>query len=100
MLNAVEQSKSLGSIKKGAPYSFKFTVYNEGAFPITITKIAVGCGSCTKASTAKTLLNPKESTDVNVVFTPGVAGPQNKYVNVYWNKDNVLKLTFTADSYE
>lgn len=64
-----------------------------------ITKLVVGCGSCTKASTEKTIIQPDEETLVNVIFTPGRTGIQTKHISVRYNGDMILKLEFTADVY-
>jgi len=100
MLVAIDTVKNLGKVKKGKSYSFKFTLKNNSENTITIDRIAVGCGSCTKASTSKMKISPGDISDINVVFTPGSTGSQQKFVDVQWNKDNILKLVFTADSYE
>lgn len=100
MLVAVDTVKNLGKVKKGTSYSFQFMLKNNGEGDIMIEKITVGCGSCTKASTSKIKLSPGDTSNIDVIFTPGSTGAQQKFVNVQWNKDNLLKLTFTADSYE
>ena len=100
MLVAVNTVKDLGKIKKGSPYSFQFILKNDGQSSVLIDRISVGCGSCTKASTSKVNVNPGETSSIDVVFTPGSTGTQQKFVNVQWNGDNLLQLTFTADSYE
>ena len=100
MLVAVNTVKELEKIKKGSPYSFQFILKNDGQSSVLIDRISVGCGSCTKASTSKVNVNPGETSSIDVVFTPGSTGTQQKFVNVQWNGDNLLKLTFTADSYE
>ena len=100
MLVAVDTVKDLGKVKKGSPYSFQFALRNNGQNEVIIDRISVGCGFCTKASTSKVKLGPGDTSNIDVIFTPGSTGTQQKFVNVQWNRDNLLKLTFTADSYE
>jgi hypothetical protein len=100
MLVANEPIKNLGKVKFGKPHAFTFCVQNIGNGIIEITKIQVGCGSCTTAHVKNTHLRSGESTDINVVFTPGSTGEQKKFITVKWNNINDLKLSFTADSYE
>ena len=100
MLVAVDTVKDLGKVKKGKAYPFQFTLKNNSETTITIDRISVGCGSCTKASTSKVSIGPGDTSKIDVIFTPGSTGTQQKFVNVQWNRDNLLKLTFTADSYE
>jgi hypothetical protein len=99
MLTASPTSINLGSIPFGKPHKFQFTVKNEGCEPIQITKLWVGCSSCTKAEVKKAMLADGECTTVDVTFTPGSIGIQNKNVQVQWNEDKVIKLSFTAESY-
>lgn len=99
MLIATEPTKDLGRVKFGKPTSFNFLVVNQGVDPLEITKLVVGCGSCTTATTSKTKLEPNEEIPINVVFTPGRTGNQTKHVSVRYNADSVLKLEFTAEVY-
>ena len=97
MLQSKELIKDLGSIKFGKPHIFTFTV--KATTPCEITKLVVGCGSCTKATINKTKLQPEENIDINVIFTPGSTGKQTKHITVRYDADSVLKLEFTADVY-
>ena len=96
-LTTQEPIKSLGEIRFGKSTSFKYSVTNEGSNPLEITKIVVGCGSCTKASTTKTKLLPGETSEIDVQFTPGSIGSQKKYITVKYDDIQVLSLQFTAD---
>jgi hypothetical protein len=100
MLVTTISNKDLGSIQFGKPHGFIFPVQNSGSLPIEITKIIVGCGSCTTAVSAKNKLAAGESTDIRVTFTPGSLGKQKKHLDVEWNRSQNLRLTFTAESYE
>ena len=99
MLVASPSSIDLGRIPFGKPYSFYFTVQNTSSQPVEITKLFVGCSSCTKAQTTKAKLADGDCTKIDVVFTPGTIGPQRKNVQVQWNGNKVIKLEFTAESY-
>lgn len=99
MLTATPTSIDLGRIPFGKANTFHFTVTNNGKVPIQITKLWVGCSSCTKASARKAMLADGECTTIDVIFTPGSVGKQNKNVQVQWNGNQVIKLEFTAESY-
>jgi len=99
MLVASPATIDLGKIKFGKPTSFNFTVKNDGNTPVQITKLWVGCSSCTKAECKKAMLADGECTTIDVVFTPGTIGQQRKNVQVQWNGNQVIKLEFTAESY-
>ncbi len=99
MLTITQSPLDLGNIPFGKAFPFSFTVTNTGKTPVEITKLWVGCSSCTKASTTKAKLAEGECTTINVVFTPGTIGPQKKNVQVQWNGNQVVKLEFTAESY-
>lgn len=100
MLTTTQSPLNLGNVKFGKPVKFSFDVKNSGHQPIQITKLWVGCSACTTATTKKVMLADGECTTINVVFTPGSIGNQNKNVQVQWNGNQVLKLEFTAVSYE
>lgn len=100
MLTTIQSPIDLGQVKFGKTVKFSFDVKNSGKVPIQITKLWVGCSSCTKASTRKAMLADGECTTVDVEFTPGSIGPQRKNVQIQWNGNQVLKLEFTATSYE
>jgi len=99
MLVASPSTIDLGRIPFGRPVPFSFTVRNTGQVPVEITKLWVGCSSCTKAETKKAMLADGECTTIDVVFTPGSIGAQKKNVQVQWNGNQVIKLEFTAESY-
>lgn len=100
MLITNQPKKDLGKIKFGQPHSFTYEVTNTGDAPLEISKIVVGCNSCTKASTSKTKLKPEEASTINVTFTPGSIGSQKKFLVVKWNETQRLELSFIAESYE
>jgi hypothetical protein len=99
MLTTSEHTKNLGRLKFGRPTGFNFQVKNETTRQIEITKLVVGCGSCTKANIVKTKLQPEEEATIDVVFTPGSTGPQKKHITVKYDANSVLRLEFTAEVY-
>lgn len=99
MLTINPTSLDLGRIPFGKPTHFQFDVKNAGKVPVQITKLWVGCSSCTKASCRKAMLADGECTTIDVTFTPGTIGTQRKNVQVQWNGNEVIKLEFTAESY-
>lgn len=99
MLTAIEPTKNLGKLKYGKPSGFNFQIKNQSGREIKINKIVVGCGSCTKASTTKEILQPGEDGIINVTFTPGSTGNQTKHISVRYDESQVLKLEFTAEVY-
>lgn len=99
MLVATPSTIDLGNILFGKANNFSFTVTNTGKVPIQITKLWVGCSSCTKATCRKAMLADGQCTTIDVVFTPGSIGQQKKNVQVQWNENQTIKLEFTANSY-
>lgn len=100
MLSISPTFLDLGRIPFGKPTHFQFDVKNTGKVPLQITKLWVGCSSCTTASCRKAKLADGECTTIDVTFTPGTKGPQKKNVQVQWNGNQVIKLEFVAESYE
>ena len=100
MLVVNEPTKDLGRIRFGKPHNFTYHIKNTGTTWAEITKLVVGCTSCTKAHTTKTKLSPGEETIIDVIFTPGSIGPQKKFILVRWDNANEIKLSFTAESHE
>lgn len=100
MLITTQSPIDLGQVKFGKPVNFSFDVKNTGNRPLQITKLWVGCSACTKATAKKIMIVDGGCTTIDVVFTPGSLGPQNKTVQVQWDGNQVLKLEFTAVAYE
>ena len=82
MLVPDNKEMHLGNLKFGQPYNFKYSLKNTSAEEVKITKLIVGCSSCTTANTSNSIVAPGESTDINVTFTPGSTGATTKAVNV------------------
>lgn len=100
MLTTTQSPLNLGQVQFGKPIDFSFEVRNTGNRPLQITKLWVGCASCTTARVSKAMLAENECAQVNVTFTPGSIGTQNKTVQIQWDGNKVLKLEFTAISHE
>ncbi len=85
----------LGSIPVAQAKTFTYTLTAED-YPITFTKIAAGCGSCTVANLAKKAIDAEESITMTVTFTPKTMGVQTKTITLtYSENDNVLTKVFT-----
>lgn len=99
MLKANQQDVNLGNLKFGVPRNFKYILTNDYDTNLKINGLTLGCQSCTKAKVSKTELKPGESTEVDVIFTPGSTGINEKRVIVEYMTDRVkpgLTLTFKA----
>lgn len=102
MLSVNQQTIHLGNIKNGIPVHFKFIVSNKEDNIININSLHLGCGSCTQASIDKSELKQGESATIQVTFTPGSTGINNKSVTVDYNNGSSkhsLRLQFTAQVY-
>jgi hypothetical protein len=96
MLQPNQHLISLGDLKYGQPYSFKYSLKNASEQPITVNRVMVGCGSCTTANIHKLSISPGEETDLDVVFTPGSTGIQRKGITIQYNDTDSVVLNFTA----
>lgn len=65
------ETQDLGTVIFGDVAKTTFTLTNNTPQPLTITKISTSC-SCTSATVDNKLLQPEESTTVNVSFDPAV----------------------------
>lgn len=90
------QVTNLGALKFGKPYKFNFIVKNEGGKGVNVTKLSVGCTSCTKAEMKNKYIGPAEEGIIDIEFTPGVLGKNRKSVTLVTDDGN-LKMEFTAD---
>ena len=86
----------LGTLQQNKKHNFVALVRNDKNFPITVTRIKVGCSSCTEATIRKFTIQPKEDVLMDVKYTPFTVGPHDKYIKVYYTENNVpLEYTFT-----
>lgn len=96
MLEPNQHVISLGDLKYGQPYSFKYSLKNTSENPVTVNKVMVGCGSCTNANLQKSVISPGEEADLNVIFTPGSTGLQQKAITIQYDDIQSIMLKFTA----
>ena len=85
MLQAVSNEFSLGSVPLNAVRNFKYTVINTSDKLITINKLTVSCGTCTKASMDTAQIPPNGKADVNVIYTPNSTGLNRKRISIDYN---------------
>ncbi len=98
-LKVSELEWDFGYIPKGATVTHRFVLTNVGDKPMKIVKVKPACG-CTNAPLTKDLLQPGESTDLEVAFNSrGYTGKATKSVNI--NTDDSLNpvtiLKFSTD---
>lgn len=86
----------LGTLPINKKYNFSAIIRNDKTFPITITKIKVGCTSCTEASIVKNDIQSNEDVIMKVAYTPGSIGMHDKMIRVYYMENNIpLECVFT-----
>jgi uncharacterized protein DUF1573 len=91
MLKVDNADKQIGEVKFGQPHTFTYTITNKFTVPVTITKIATGCSSCTKASIDKVNLQPDEVATITAVFTPGSMGLQSKTLTIFSSTGTMIR---------
>lgn len=99
MLVVDVQEKDLGNLKFGKPHNFNYIITNSGDTIITVTKLLLGCQSCTTASISKQVIGVGQSSSIDVTFTPGSTGIQNKSLIVQYTDSftqDQLSLKFKA----
>lgn len=75
-----ETSHDWGTVPRGGKLTHKFRVTNIYAVRMEVVQLTSGCG-CVTASAAKRVLEPRESTDLEVVMdTTRVVGPKSVVV--------------------
>lgn len=103
MLTINTQKLELGNIKYGAPHSFTFNMKNTSTSEIRITKLSVGCTSCTVASTQDSILSPNQEGVIDVIYTPGSTGITPKNISVNYTEGGsvmpAINLKFIANVY-
>lgn len=78
--------------------SCSFPFNNTGDQPLVISEIKATCG-CTATSLDKRRLEPGEGSALQVVYTPGGQGRQDKLIRIYSNdpSQEVTELTVSAE---
>ena len=95
MLRAKEELKDLGTIQFGQVYNFEFEIENTLDKDMVINKVQVSCNSCTTATITKKIKG-KEKATLKVTFTPGVTGISNKWIDIRYDTDQILRVKFKA----
>jgi hypothetical protein len=104
MLSATNNPRNLGNLKFGSDTTFHYTIKNEGSQAVEVPSLAIDCSPCTKASMNKGSLQPGETADVQVTFTPGSTGLVRKGLTIIYKDvsalpgvlEQNLRLTFSA----
>lgn len=99
MIKVNQQEINLGELKFGVPHSFKYVLTNVSDHSVHIDRIVLGCMACTTARASKTIIEPKETAEINAVFTPGSTGIANKTLSVIIDGTE-HKLKFKATVHE
>ncbi len=85
---------NFGDLREGQIVSHEFIIKNIGNATLEISNVRSSCG-CTVAKLKKNILQPGDSTMINVTFnTFNRKGAQTKYVYVYSNDPVLPKLKF------
>ena len=72
----------------GKKYTFNVPLKNVSDKVINVNKVYVGCTACTTASVKEKTVKPNESVDLEINFTPGSTGVQNKQVSVVYSTED------------
>jgi len=97
-ISSVEKNFDFGQIVEGDIVAHNFEIENKGDAPLTINRVKASCG-CTAVAPSKNILEPGESTLINVKFNSAHRrGEQRKHVYIFSNdpKSPELRLSFTA----
>ena len=95
MLRAIEEIKDLGTVKYGQTYNFEMEVENTLEKDMIINKLAVSCSSCTTATMDRKVKGLQKA-KVKVTYKPGVVGNSQKWIDIRYDNDQVLRLNFKA----
>lgn len=86
----------LGTLQQNKKHKFSALVRNDKNFPIKVTRIKVGCSSCTEATIKKYDIQPNEDVLMDISYKPFSVGSHDKAITVYYTENNVdLQYTFT-----
>lgn len=95
MLKVDKKEIDLGTIQFGKVYNFEYEITNTVGKDLKVDKLQVSCQSCTKA-TMPSKIKGNESAKMKVTYTPGAIGNTLKYVDIMYDNDQVLRVTFKA----
>lgn len=80
---------NLGTIQSNKKHNFVALIRNDKEFPITITKLKVGCSSCTEAKVRKNIIEVKEDVLMDVMYKPFSIGTHEKTITIFYTENNV-----------
>ena len=95
MLKSTIDVLDLGTLQYGKVYDFEFDIINSSPKDMSIDKIQASCNSCTKATMSKKVKG-NETGKMKVTYTPGVTGTTSKWIDVVYDRDQVLRVHFKA----
>src|SRR5688572_29944964 len=95
MLTTNKELIDLGTINFGKVYNFEYEITNTLSKDMVIDKIRTSCSSCTSATLPKKIKG-NSTAALKVTFTPGVTGNASKHVDVLYDNDQVLRVSFKA----
>lgn len=91
MLIVNQQEITLGSLKFGKAYTFKYHLINPEESSIVIKKAIAGCNSCTTTSFSTSPITKDKGSELTVIFTPGSTGIQSKSINLIYEEDGKVQ---------
>lgn len=92
--------RDLGLVKFGQVVRFQYTLTNQSDEDVLVDKVRVSCSSCTVAMLSSMRIKAKSDATLKVNFTPGTLGKHKKHVDILYNKDKLLTVSFNAQSHE
>ena len=95
MLTVKQNELDLGTIQFGKVQNFEFEFTNTLPKDMVINKIQVSCTSCTVATMTKKIKGNQSAT-MKVQYTPGAVGLSNKWIDVVYDGDQVIRVKFKA----
>lgn len=95
MLTVDNTEIDLGTIQFGKVYEFEYTLTNTVGKDMVINSLKPSCSSCTKASITKKIKG-NDSAKMKVTYTPGAVGKALKSIDILYDGDQYLKVTFKA----
>jgi hypothetical protein len=96
IISVERDSIHLGEIDMRDTARISYTVSNAGDGLLEIKTVGTSCG-CSKAYLGDSTINPRQSVDLRVNFTPTDTGDFKKYVVIETNSNPVYKtLVFTG----
>jgi len=95
MLTVDKEEIDLGTVQFGKVYEFEYEVTNTQAKDAVVNRVQASCSSCTKANITKRIKG-NETVKMKVTYTPGAVGKSSKRIDVVYDNDQILKVSFKA----